>query len=179
MRRNATASFPLPDYDLSNEEVEMHLYGEVIDLEYTRLLARNEDLSLEDVMILDRVQKGKVISTKQAKHLKSMGCLEGRKPNYHLSASVASLIDQKADYIRQKGLDDSFYQELILSLIREYTFVDRREIDKLIYPKLPDILDEKQKKIKIKTLLAALKRKGLISNTGTRRHPKWALTSQD
>jgi ATP-dependent DNA helicase RecG len=170
--------FPLPDYELKVGEVEMRLYGKVIDLEYTRLLARNEELSLPDVMLLDRVQKEKKITSDQAKRLKAIGCLEGRRPNYYLSASVADLMDTQVDYIRQRGLDDSFFKELILSFLKEYEKASRRDIDNLLINKLPDVLSEEQKKNRIKTLLAALKKKGDIYNAGNRRNSEWRLVKE-
>lgn len=102
------------NYEIEGGEVTMRLYGKVIDIEYTRLLARNEDLSLADVMLLDRVQKGKEISLEEAKRLKAIGCLEGRRPNYHLSASIAEAIQGKADYVRTRGLNDNHYKALII-----------------------------------------------------------------
>ena len=48
--------FPLPDYDFSNHEVRMKLYGKVLDINYTKRLL-TEDLSLSEVFELDRKQK--------------------------------------------------------------------------------------------------------------------------
>jgi len=167
--------FPLPDYELEAREVAMRLYGKVIDLEYTRLLARNEDLSLPDVMLLDRVQKGKEISTEEAKRLKAIGCLEGRRPNYHLSASVAEAIQEKADYVKTRGLNDVHYKALIIEMVKKFGSVSRQEVDNLLFDNLPGVLDDKQKKIKISTLLRSLRKEGIITNTGTRRKSQWTL----
>ena len=50
--------FPLPDYDLSdNSSVKMTIYGSVVDPAYSRLLIQKTDLSWEDILLLDRVQK--------------------------------------------------------------------------------------------------------------------------
>ena len=48
--------FPLPDYDFSNHEVRMKLYGKVLDINYTKRLL-TEDLSLSEVFELDGKQK--------------------------------------------------------------------------------------------------------------------------
>lgn len=48
--------FPLPDYDFSNHEVRMKLYGKLLDINYTKRLL-NEDLPLSEVFELDRKQK--------------------------------------------------------------------------------------------------------------------------
>ena len=167
--------FPLPDYELEAGEVVMRLYGKIIDLEYTRLLARNEDLSLPDVMLLDRVQKGKSITPPEVKHLKRMGCLEGRKPNYHLSAEISGAIGEKAAYIKNRGFDDSHYKTMIMSMIEEFGGVSKQEIRELIYDKLPDVLNDDQKKNKVNTLITALRRSGSIVNHGSKTKPEWRL----
>ena len=49
---------PMPDYDLSEpSEVKLTIHGAVIDEAYTRLMMVRTDLSLEDVLALDRVQR--------------------------------------------------------------------------------------------------------------------------
>ena len=46
--------------------------------------------------------------------------------------------------------------------------------DKLVLDKLPDILDENQKKNKVKNIVYAMSRKDkTIINNGTLRYPKW------
>ena len=59
-------------------------------------------------------------------------------PNIFVSAQVAAWTDDKARYIRNRGLDDSYYRELIVDLKR-YGQADK--IDALLLPKLPDVLD--------------------------------------
>ena len=44
------------DYDFSNHEVRMKLYGKLLDVNYTKRL-QNEDISLEETIRLDRLQK--------------------------------------------------------------------------------------------------------------------------
>jgi len=41
--------------------------------------------------------------------------------------------------------------------------------------KLPEVFEEKQKKDKVHNLLSELSRKGIISNAGTKKRPKWQL----
>lgn len=43
--------------------------------------------------------------------------------------------------------------------------------------KLPDWMDDKQKKNKINNLLSELRRKGKIKNSGSQKTPKWVLDS--
>lgn len=62
-RSQAERYLPLPDYDLSEPGlVKLTIYGSVVDESYTRMLMRNSELPFEDVLALDRVQKGVPIS---------------------------------------------------------------------------------------------------------------------
>ncbi|MEK7392402.1 MAG: ATP-binding protein, partial [Fibrobacterota bacterium] len=49
--------FPMPDYELDSRRVKLTLVGKVLDLEYARHLARNPQLSLEEVMAFDHAWK--------------------------------------------------------------------------------------------------------------------------
>ena len=63
--------FPMPDYDLSEKNsVKVTLYGKIIDENYTRILFEKTDISIEKVVLLDRVQKGYSISKEQSDYLK-------------------------------------------------------------------------------------------------------------
>ena len=65
---------------------------------------------------------------------------------------------------------------MILEYIRKFGSASKKDIDSLIIDKLPGILDEKQKKNKIRNLVYDMsKRKKIIRNEGTKRYPKWAL----
>ena len=99
--------FPLPDYDLSQPNaVKMTLYGGVVDPAYSRLLIQKTDLPLIDVLTLDRVQKKLPIPDESAARLRKAGLIEGRKPNYYVSALVADATASKVDYIRTRAQDD-------------------------------------------------------------------------
>ena len=70
--------FPLPDYDFSNHEVRMKLYGKVLDIDYSKRLL-NEDLSLSEVIELDKKQKTEMLN-KPVKATESEN-LSGKLPN--------------------------------------------------------------------------------------------------
>lgn len=168
--------FPLPDYDLSQPgAVKMTLYGGVVDPAYSRLLIQKTDLPLVDVLTLDRVQKKLLIPDEAAARLRRAGLIEGRKPNYFVSASVAKATASVADYIRTRGQDDAFYAKLITDYLALKGGANRAEINQLLLDKLSDALSEKQKAIKISTLLTKLRRQGAIVNAGSDTAPSWRL----
>jgi len=170
-------SFPLPDYDLSEpEQVAVTLTGRILDERYTRLLMERTDLDLGRVMLLDRVQKGWRISREDHRLLKSGGLVEGRYPNLIVAAAVARATGEPGRHIRERGFDKQYYLDLIVALVREHGPVDRKEVDALLVPKLPDRLTVDQKLRKVHNLLQELRRAGRIANRGSRSHPAWCLS---
>ena len=158
--------FPLPEYELADDRVQVTITGRVVDIAYAKKLAAYPDLTLEDIVLLDRVQKRKPITDQQARHLKVQGLIEGRKPNYHISEQLADHSAERAQYIRNRAFDDQYYKKQILEYLEVYKEAKRLDIDMLILDKLPDILDEKQKSNKVKNLLQAMRHAGLIDLDG-------------
>lgn len=168
--------FPLPDYDLSEPSaVKLTIYGGIVDPAYSRLLIQKTDLSLADVLALDRVQKKLPIPDEAAARLRRSKLIEGRKPNFHVSAAVAEATANKADYIRTRAQDDAFYAKLLTDYLEKFNQANRAEINKLLMDKLSDALDDKQKYNKISSLLTRLRRQGVIVNTGSDTAPCWQL----
>jgi ATP-dependent DNA helicase RecG len=169
--------FPMPDYDLTEPQaVKMTIHGRVVDPAYSRLLIQKTDLPLEDILALDRVQKKLPLNDEGVlRHLRKAGLIEGRKPNFHVSATVAEATGSKAEYIRTRGFDDAHYKEMILGLLRKFGSASRQEIDRLLAGKLSDALDEEQKQNKISNLLSNLRRAKRIRNAGSRKVPVWVL----
>ncbi len=166
--------FPLPDYDFSNGQVKVKIIGKVIDIEYARILAKNQELTLAEIMILDKVQKKKELTNDEERHLRKRNLVEGRKPNFYLSAEVAQKTGQKAEYIKTRGLKDAHFKKLILELIDKYHETSKEEIDKLLMDLLPGVLNEQQRKNKIRNLVYSMSKKDkTIENLGSNRYPKW------
>ncbi|WP_200811823.1 RNA-binding domain-containing protein [Sphingobacterium psychroaquaticum] len=154
--------FPLPEYDLREDKVKVTIYGKVVDLNYARKVAEMPSLSLEDIIILDKVAKQKNISDEEAKTLKNKKLIEGRKPSYHISSKVAAITGEKADYMKQRGIDDEYCQKMILDYLDKFSVGTKKDFDKLLLDKLPDVLNEKQKRNKVKNNLQTLRRLGKI-----------------
>ncbi len=133
------------------------MYGHAIDENYSKLLIERKDLSLSQVVLLDRVQKKLTITEPAATALKKEHLIEGRRPNYYVAASVAAVTDGKASYIKNKAFDDEHYKKMIESFLETYSEGTRTDFEKLIIPKLSDILSDTQKKDKVKNLLQSMK----------------------
>lgn len=170
--------FPMPDYDLSDaQRVRVRLSGKILDENYSRLLISRTDLSLIDVIALDRVQKKKPLSSAELTRLKRLKLIEGRRPNLFVSARIAEVTHGQADYIRHRAFDKDHYKKLVLSLLREFGPVSRKEIDRLLLEKLPDILTPQQKENRIKNLLQEMSKKDgsirLVDGPGP--NSRWSL----
>lgn len=107
------------------------------------------------------------------KRLKQKKLIEGRKPQFYISEQIASLLDEKAEYTLNKGLDTEILQSFILKHINTHGSATRKEIDTLLLNKLPNYLSDQQKKRKLSNMIQSLKEDNLIENIGTRSAPKW------
>lgn len=170
--------FPMPEYDLSNNRVKVTIIGKVLDMDFARILAKNADLSLDEIIMLDKVQKKKVLSDLEAKQLKAKKLIEGRKPNYFLSIKIAQSAGQKAEYSKNRGFDKKYYLDLIIKSIKEHGFLGRKDVDELLWNKLPDVMDDKQKRYKVGNLLGELRKKGVIWNKGSMKNSLWVLVKE-
>jgi ATP-dependent DNA helicase RecG len=178
-RRQRVRFLPLPDYDLDEPGVvRLTIHGRVVNPAYSQLLMRQTGLPLADVLALDRVQKQLPITEEAARHLRRHHLIEGRKPRFFISASVATATSQKAHYIRTRPFDDLHYGEMITGYLREFHEASRKEIDGLLWGKLSEALDDSQKKNKIGNLLSDLRLKGRIYNSGSKAKPMWRLRGE-
>ncbi|MCU0469930.1 MAG: putative DNA binding domain-containing protein [Arcicella sp.] len=168
--------FPLPDYHLSDSNrVVLEIYGHEIDTNYSKLLMEHKDLKLESVILLDRVQKKLSISKEAADILRKQKLIEGRTPNYFVSASIAQATGQKASYSKNKAFEKTYYLDLIIKSITEHGFLERSDVDELLWNKLPDWMDDKQRKSKITNLLTELRKGNKVKNEGNDTKSKWVL----
>ena len=168
--------FPMPDYDLSEENrVKVTIYGKILDEQYSKLLLENTELSLFEVMLLDRVQKNIVITKEQSDYLRKHNLIEGRYPNIYVSKNISEIVNEKSTYIKNSGFDDQYYKDLVLQYLDKFKSITKEDLDNLLLNKLPDSLNEEQKKRKIKYLVneCLQNKEDMIQNIGTSRYPVW------
>jgi len=169
--------FPLPDYDLRESGVvKVKIIGKVVDDKYTKLLLTMDNLSLMDVISLDKVQKGKPLTESEYKILKAKRLIEGRRPNLYVSAKVAVATESKEDYIKKRRIEKDYYKRLIIDYLEKFSYASREEIDRFLINKISDALSEEQKKNYIRNLLQEMRRDLIIEPKGGTRWAKWALS---
>ncbi|MDT0202398.1 RNA-binding domain-containing protein [Nocardioides sp. AE5] len=168
---------PMPDYDLSEPtEVKLTIHGAVIDEAFSQQMMVHSDLPLEDVLALDRVQKGMPISKEAVARLRRAHLIEGRSPKLHVSSAVAAAAEAAASYVRTRAQSDEFYAKLVLDYLAVAGEATRQDINDLLWDKLSDALVEKQKQNKVMNLLTKMRQAGQIRNAGTRAQSRWVLS---
>ena len=167
--------FPLPDYDLGKLSVKVTIIGKILDTKYAVKLAQMPNLSLHEIILLDKVSKSKSMTEFEIKELKDKQLIEGRKPNFHISAEVAIATGEKSDYLKQRGIDDGYCQKMILNYLEKFGEGKREDFESLLLDKLPDVLDIIQKRNKIKNNLQTLRKQGKIDIKGK----IWKMSKQE
>lgn len=158
--------FPMPDYDISNDRVQVTIHGKILDEKYTKLLSSHPELGLMDVIYLDSIVKKQPLDSEIIRDLRAKELIEGRKPNIHISLQVAKEIGQGNQYTKLRGIDDEFVRKIIVDHLGRFKEAKRSDFEEILLDKLPEILDFQQKKDKIKNNLQALKKVGIIDNDG-------------
>ena len=161
--------FPMPIYTLTNGMVLCEIKGKVLDENFAKILVNNPDLSLPEIMLLDKVQKREPLSDEAIALLRSKKFVEGRKSNLFLSFKVVNEskhVGLKTTYIKNKSFDDAYYKKLIQDYISLFKKASRGDIDVLLNDKLPDVLSDRQKYDKVTNLLASLRKEGKIKVEG-------------
>jgi ATP-dependent DNA helicase RecG len=161
--------FPLPTYNISGEsKTEVTIHGELINENYSRQLFLHPELSLDDVIALDKVQKKMELTENEVERLREL----------KLVAGVASDLQILGIYPK---ISYKEYKEMVLNLIKSKGSATRAEVENLIMPTLsPEIpLVKRQKKIS-NILLKLSTTDGKINNISSSvKYSVWELVSND
>lgn len=157
--------FPMPEYDTSNGKVVCKISGNVLDENFARILVNNPELTIVEIMQLDRVQKHLPVTDDTIALFRKKGYIEGRKPNVYLSAKIVGTARQvglKTSYVKNRSFDDDYFMDMILKYLKKFKQASRHDIDMLITDKLSDVLTDEQKKSKVGNILTKMRKKDLI-----------------
>ena len=105
------------------------------------------------------------MSDAEIRYLKSKHWIEGRKPNFYLSAAIAKIADDaklKKDYIRNRSFNDTYFKDAIVEYLKEFPGSEKSDILEILQDKLSTALDERQIRDKVRNLMQALRREGRI-----------------
>ena len=170
---------PMPDYDLTDpRRVRVRVHGKILDERFSALLTARTDLSLADVVLLDRVQKRKPLSAPGAADLRRRGLVEGNRPNLTISAKVAAATGREADFLGERDLGREHYRKLIRLFLGEFGPNPLARIEDALADRLPSGLTPEQKRAKVQNLLQGMKADGLVESVGRTRGARWRLANE-
>ena len=162
--------FPMPDYDISNDKVAVTIMGKVLDMNYAKKLLQVPNLSLRDMILLDRVQKKKTLKSEQIKYLRSKKYVEGNKNNLYVSLGVAQKTSKVVEYaMSQKNINEQRKKVLEFITLSGEIGVQKSEIAEYIEKKklLEDGLTDQKKKSRIQNILWYLQKEWKV-------HTQWS-----
>ena len=166
---------PMHDYEHTEDFVRMTIYGRIVNEDYSSLLVKCPELPIDQVVLLDRVQKGLKVPAEAVRTLRKVGLIEGRCPHLHISAEVARATGREIEYMRHKEKTGAQYQALLIDFIRKFPGMSRDKINEFMFDEIRGDLDDQQKRTKITNLLTVLRKKGKIENRGSDTQSKWFL----
>ena len=168
-RCQAKRAFPLPEYDIGDDQVKVKIVGKVVNRSFADMIQDNPELPLGDIVLLDMVQKGKLISREDADRFLARGFVSGEYPDLTLGALRARNPGRPRE---ASGLSAE-----VLAFIADNGPVSRAEIAEHVSSLLSD-LSEEQRYQKLSNTLTALKKDGSVRMTGTRRDAKYLVRSR-
>jgi ATP-dependent DNA helicase RecG len=161
--------FPMPTYDISDEtHTKVTVYGELLDENYTNVLNDNPELPLEDVIVLDKIQKKMPLNEMEMQRLRDLEFVVGNDAEFQIVAG------------NYPALSYQDYKQMILELITKKGFATREDIVNLIMPTLSPIIPVEKRQRKISNITAKLAKDGKIKNqSASTKSSVWVFNNQD
>ena len=107
--------------------------------------------------------KDKYTNDNAIKKLRKEGLIEGRKPHLlYVSKQIAKATNTQVEYTLRKGFNDAECQEWIMKALNDHKVLSRKQINELLWNKLPVDFTEEQKMAKIKNLLYKMHKNNTI-----------------
>ncbi|MBR6930329.1 MAG: putative DNA binding domain-containing protein [Bacteroidales bacterium] len=171
--------FPMPDYEINENvpEVNVKIYGRIIDERYVELLKRDASLSLKECIWLDAIQKKRPVTEEALRILKSKKLIEWHKPNYIISQAVAQKTHQVPEYTKQKGLDKNKLLNMLQQVVEDAgdSGIMLNEIYEYMQETLSSNKTMEAKKRSLRYLLHLLKESGIVYLDGL----KWKAKKEN
>ena len=161
---------PLHDYLLTPQSVTMTIYGHFLDESYSSLLVKHPEFQLEDVWLLDRVQKGLPISDTAATRLRKRGLVAGRKTKLKIIVGTGDLTRTHPVGVKLKP-----HHQKLIDFLANFPGASRGKINEVMMGEIAGGVSENEKLAKITNVLTYLRKKGLIENLGTDTDSHWNL----
>jgi len=161
--------FPMPDYDISDENrTRVTILGEIINDNYAHQLKTRPELSLGDVIALDKVQKKQTITDEEVNRLRKLKLIAGEVSELQIISHYPTISYQE-------------YKHIVLDLITQKGSATREDIVNLIMPTLsPTIpIEKRQRKISNITAKLAYDDKLIKNISNSTKASIWVLANQE
>ena len=96
------------------------------------------------------------------KRLRKEGLIEGRKPHLYVSKQIAKATNKQVEYTLKKGFDDAECQEWVMKALNDHEMLSRKQINELLWGKLPIDYSDEQKMKKIDNLLQKMRKSHIV-----------------
>ena len=106
--------------------------------------------------------KEKQISDSALKMLRKRKSVEGRKPHLYVSKIVAKATNQEVKYTLTKGFDDAECIEWVVKALKDHGVLTRKQINELLWGKLPIDFNDSQKLTKVGNILTKMRKHGIV-----------------
>lgn len=120
-------------------------------------------------------QKTNAFSQPALAHLRAMRYVEGRGKQIRISSRIATMTEQKAEYIQMRATEDANLKRMVLDYLSHFGSASRKDIEKLLLGKMHEALTDDEKMTKVGNLLTSLRVHKKIENIGSRKKPQWVL----
>ena len=140
--------FPLPEYELSADKVKVTFTGKIINMDLARKVAKNPDISFDELFAVDKVAKGKHISETELELLKNGSYIVA-------SAEVSPEINGESTYVISENNEDSGTVQKKLENCPE---------DKSLLDKMSNKMSNKEQE-RFKLIIGYLEKNDLITKT--------------
>ena len=140
--------FPLPEYELSADKVKVTFTGKIINMDLARKVAKNPDISFDELFAVDKVAKGKHISETELELLKNGSYIVA-------SAEVSPEINGESTYVISDNNEDSGTVQKMTGNCPE---------DKSLLDKMSNKMSNKEQE-RFKLIIGYLEKNDLITKT--------------
>lgn len=88
--------------------------------------------------------------------------VEGRKSHLYVSKMVAKATNQEVKYTLTKGGDDEECRKWVIKALKDHGVLTRKQINELLWGKLPIDFDDSQKRTKVGNILTKMRKHGIV-----------------
>ena len=128
--------FPLPEYELSADKVKVTFTGKIINMDLARKVAKNPDISFDELFAVDKVAKGKHISETELELLKNgsyivaSGTVQKMTGNCPADKSLLDIMSKKMSNKMSNKEQERF--KLIIGYLEKNDLITKTEAAKLL-----------------------------------------------